>query len=160
MDNKIFADNAWYFRNALVRANYKNLPKGISKEPVFLENFFRNMLMGEHHEMKNRYLHVNYNKKAGMHSKKVEISSENTVPHSTNVGMEQRLENAKLNAPTKEKLLTIVYGVGGEIFGASKVMELVGCKSTAATTLIKKLLSLDIIEPVAGHGKGKYRVKG
>lgn len=160
VDNKIFADNSWYFRNALVRANYKNVPKGIFKEPIFLENFFRNMLMGEHHEMKNRYLHVNYNKKAGMHSKKVEISSENTVPHSTNVGMEQRLENAKLNAPTKEKLLTIVYGVGGEIFGASKVMELVGCKSTAATTLIKKLLSLEIIEPVTGHGKGKYRVKG
>lgn len=160
VDNRIFAENSWYFRNALVRANYKNLPKKISRETVFLENFFRNMLMGEHHEMKNRYLHVNYNKKAGMHSKKVEISSENTVPHSTNVGMEQRLENAKLNAPTKEKLLTIVYGVGGEIFGASKVMELVGCKSTAATTLIKKLLSLDIIEPVAGHGKGKYRVKG
>ena len=38
-------------------------------------------------------------------------------------------------------------------------MKLTGCKPTAATSLIKKLLSLEIIEPVAGHGKGKYRVK-
>ena len=45
-------------------------------------------------------------------------------------------------------------------FCVSKVMELTGCKPTAATSLIKKLLSLEIIEPVVGHGKGKYRVKG
>lgn len=44
-------------------------------------------------------------------------------------------------------------------FCVSKVMELTGCKPTAATSLIKKLLSLEIIEPVVGHGKGKYRVK-
>ena len=47
-----------------------------------------------------------------------------------------------------------------EIFGASKVMELTGCKPTAATSLIKKLLFFEIIEPVTGHGKGKYRAKG
>lgn len=47
-----------------------------------------------------------------------------------------------------------------EIFRASKVMELTGSKPTAATFLIKKLLFLEIIEPVAGYGKGKYRVKG
>jgi hypothetical protein len=68
--------------------------------------------------------------------------------------------SAKLNAPTKEKLLAFIRGVGGEVFGAFRVMELTGCKPTAATSLIKKLLSLEIIEPVAGHGKGKYRVKG
>lgn len=44
-------------------------------------------------------------------------------------------------------------------FCASKAMKLTGCKPTAATSLFKKLLSLEIIEPVAGHGKGKYRVK-
>lgn len=152
VDNKIFADNSWYFRNALVRANYKNLPKGISKEPVFLENFFRNMLMGEHHEMKNRYLHVNYKGKS-------EIAAENIGIQSGKTEIVQRLENAKLNASTKAKILAIIHGVGDEIFGASKIMELTGSKPTAATTLIKKLLSLEIIEPVAGHGKGKYRVK-
>ena len=45
-----------------------------------------------------------------------------------------------------------------QIFCASKVMELTGGKPTAATSLIKKLLALEMIEPIAGHGKGKYRV--
>lgn len=159
VDNKIFADNSWYFRNALVRANYKNLPKGISREPVFLENFFRNMLMGEHHEMKNRYLHVNYRGKADARSSHDDTAVENAEIQQT-AGIEQRLENAKLNTPTKKKLFAIIQGVSGEVFGASKVMELIGCRPTAATSLIKKLLSLEIIKPVTGHGKGKYRVKG
>ena len=60
--NDIFAKNSWYFRNALVRANYKNVRKGIQQEREYLEKFFRNMLMGEHNELKNRYLHVDYKK--------------------------------------------------------------------------------------------------
>lgn len=57
-DNRIFAENSWYFRNALVRANYNNLQKGIHENPEFLEKFFRNLLLGEHNELKNRYLHI------------------------------------------------------------------------------------------------------
>lgn len=160
VDNRIFAENSWYFRNALVRANYKNLPKNISREPVFLENFFRNMLMGEHHEMKNRYLHVNYRGNAGEPSSLDDNTVENAKIRQEATRLEQRLENAKLSASTKEKILAVIHGVGNDVFGASKVMELTGCKPTAATSLIKKLLSLEIVEPVTGHGKGKYRVKG
>lgn len=57
-DNRIFAENSWYFRNALVRANYNNLQKGIYENPEFLEKFFRNLLLGEHNELKNRFLHI------------------------------------------------------------------------------------------------------
>lgn len=57
-DNSIFAQNSWYFRNALVRANYNNLKKGIHENPEFLEKFFRNLLLGEHNELKNRFLHI------------------------------------------------------------------------------------------------------
>ncbi len=57
-DNRIFAENSWYFRNALVRANYNNLQKGIHENPDFLEKFFRNLLLGEHNELKNRFLHI------------------------------------------------------------------------------------------------------
>lgn len=60
VSNDIFADNSWYFRNALVRANYTNLQKGIEENPAFLENFFRNLLLGEHNELKNRYCHIKY----------------------------------------------------------------------------------------------------
>lgn len=58
VDNRIFAENSWYFRNALVRANYNNLQKGIHENPEFLEKFFRNLLLGEHNELKNRFLHI------------------------------------------------------------------------------------------------------
>jgi len=55
-DNRMFEEHSWYFRNALVRANYKNVAKGISQDGHFLELFFRNLLMGENNELKNRYL--------------------------------------------------------------------------------------------------------
>lgn len=56
--NDIFAENAWYFRNALVRANYTNLKKDIHETTEFLESFLRNLLLGENNELKNRYLHI------------------------------------------------------------------------------------------------------
>lgn len=56
--NDIFAKNAWYFRNALVRANYTNLKKNIHETTVYLEAFIRNLLLSENNELKNRYLHI------------------------------------------------------------------------------------------------------
>lgn len=56
--NDLFADNSWYFRNALVRANYQNIPKGIGYDTTFLVRFFRNLLLGEHHELHNRDMHI------------------------------------------------------------------------------------------------------
>lgn len=58
VDNTPFARNAWYFRNALVRANYHSPRKGIRKNPAFLIQFLRNVLMGEQHELQNRYLRI------------------------------------------------------------------------------------------------------
>lgn len=64
VDNTPFARNAWYFRNALVRANYHDTRKGIRKNPTFLIQFLRNVLMGEQHELKNRYLRIPENANA------------------------------------------------------------------------------------------------
>ena len=58
VENDIFTDNSYYFRNALVRANYTNIPKGIHPTLVYLERFFANLLLGEHNELKSRYLLV------------------------------------------------------------------------------------------------------
>lgn len=58
VENKAFADHSWYFRNALVRANYKNARLGIDYTPLYLERFFRNLLLGEHWDLRNRYLHI------------------------------------------------------------------------------------------------------
>ncbi|MFI3293957.1 MAG: Fic family protein [Rikenellaceae bacterium] len=56
--NDTFTAHSWYFRNALVRANYKNIQKGIFAIPKFIELFFRNLLMGEQNELRNRNLHI------------------------------------------------------------------------------------------------------
>ena len=58
VENDLFANHSWYFRNALVRANYKNAVKGIDYSPIYLERFFRNLLMGEQWNLRNRYLHI------------------------------------------------------------------------------------------------------
>ena len=59
VNNDMFEHYSWYFRNALVRANYRNVQKGINAEPIFLVRFFRNLLLGETNELKNRYMLVN-----------------------------------------------------------------------------------------------------
>lgn len=56
--NDMFAQHSWYFRNALVRANYKSAVLGIDYSPVYLERFFRNLLLGDGWDLRNRYLHI------------------------------------------------------------------------------------------------------
>ena len=58
VSNDMFALHSWYFRNALVRANYKNAVKGIDYSPIYLERFFRNLLLSEQWDLRNRYLHI------------------------------------------------------------------------------------------------------
>ena len=70
--NDIFAENAWYFRNALVRANYTNLQKGIYETTEYLEAFLRNLLLGERNELHNRNLHIS----GVMNTGKVDIEDE------------------------------------------------------------------------------------
>ncbi len=58
VNNDLFARHSWYFRNALVRANYKNALLGIDYTPIYLERFFRNLLLAEQWDLRNRYLHI------------------------------------------------------------------------------------------------------
>ena len=58
--NDLFATHSWYFHNALVRANYSNLQAGITETTVFLERFFRNMLLGETTPLRNREMHLDW----------------------------------------------------------------------------------------------------
>ena len=54
--NNMFEKRSWYFRNALVRANYADYAKGVKRDWTYLERFFRNLLLGEKNELKSRYL--------------------------------------------------------------------------------------------------------
>lgn len=68
VNNDVFAENSWYFRNALVRANYNDLQSGVHATNEYLEQFFENLLLGAKHELKNRYLHVDYEKQTEVQS--------------------------------------------------------------------------------------------
>ena len=58
VNNEMFSKHSWYFRNALVRANYRNSQKGIDYSPIYLVRFFRNLLLKDSWVLKNRYLHI------------------------------------------------------------------------------------------------------
>ncbi|MBP5350724.1 MAG: Fic family protein [Fibrobacterales bacterium] len=155
VDNSVFAEHSWYFRNALVRANYRNVLKGIDRAPEHLEKFFRNMLLGERNELKNRFLHVDW--------KSADASAVEEPEAGTPAGFdaEEVVRNSAFRSHAKRDLLAVVRGVGrGEVFGSSKVQVLTGRKAGTATAVLKRLLSLGLVEPVAGRGKGRYRLKG
>lgn len=73
VNNDAFQKNSWYFRNALVRANYNDLQKGIHSTTKFLEMFFGNLLLDTDYELKNRYMHVDYVEAYDSQSAKPEI---------------------------------------------------------------------------------------
>ena len=64
INNDVFAEHSWYFRNSLVRANYKNFEMNIFEDISFLEKFFYNLLTNANFELKNRFTHVNYEQSA------------------------------------------------------------------------------------------------
>lgn len=77
--NDLFATNSWYFRNALVRANYSNLQEGITETTVYLERFFRNMLLGEQTPLRNREMHLDWKPETEMQGKNTVHQSAKTV---------------------------------------------------------------------------------
>lgn len=64
VSNQVFADNSWYFRNALVRANYNDLQNNIHATTVFLGQFIENLLTDANHDLKNRYMHIDHTEKS------------------------------------------------------------------------------------------------
>ena len=145
--NDIFAENAWYFRNALVRANYTNLQKGIHETTEYLEAFLKNLLLDEQNELRNRDMHISgllKTEKVDIGKKKVDIDSEKVDIHFS----------SKTVAHTRRIFET--FGKNG-IFGRSAVAGLLGLRNSSASKLLAKLAGAGVIEPVAGYGKGKYR---
>ena len=154
--NDIFAENAWYFRNALVRANYTNLQKDIHETTEYLEVFLDNLLLGEQNELRNRDLHISIEAK----TPKVDIGSKKVDIGSKKVDIESLLSEKGTGFSVKTIIhvhrLFDRFGSDG-VFGRSAVVELLALQNSSASKLIAKLLQAGIIEPVSGQGKGKYR---
>ena len=163
--NDIFAENAWYFRNALVRANYTNLQKGIHETTEYLETFLRNLLLNEKNELHNRDLHIgetlNEEKvdirvaKVDIQDKKVDIQNKKVDILSV---LAERGGSFSIKTTVHIHRLFDKYGFDG-VFGRSAVMEILELKESGASKLLSNLMQADIIEPVSGHGKGKYKFK-
>ena len=170
--NDIFAENAWYFRNALVRANYTNLQKGIHETTEYLEAFLRNLLLNEKNELHNRNLHIsgllNEEKvdigdtKVDIENEKVDIQDKKVDIQDKKVDIESALSEKSSDFSVKTTIhihrLFDKFGFD-EVFGRSAVMELLELKSSGASKLLSNLVKADIIEPVSGYGKGKYKFK-
>ena len=153
--NDIFARHSWYFRNALVRANYNNYPAGVSETTEYLELFLRNLLLNEDNELKNRYLHIRWNDvKQDIEETKqdIEPQKQDIEPSKQDIFIPDEIGNK-----TKQHILTLFYEYGYEkFFGRSEVMHLLGITASPASALIKKMVNAGIIYPIKGKGKGKY----
>ena len=150
--NNIFADNAWYFRNSLVRANYNDLKNGIHETTEFLELFLRNLLLNENHPLHNRTLHISGTFKAAetpdIKTSKPDIEA-----------LEANIETV-FQPKTVSHILKLRNAFPDQtIFGRSDVMGVIGIKPSRASDLLKKMVEHGVIERVPGHGKGKYRFR-
>ena len=168
--NEIFAENAWYFRNALVRANYTNLKKGIHETTEYLELFLRNLLLDERSELRNRYLHISGlwsrekvdidRGKVDVVREKVDIDEEKVDIHPSKVDIEKQFSNIK-DGFSKKTIAHIhqMYEEFGfdTVFGRNTVVSLLELQNSSVSKLFSKLKEAGIIEPVSGFGKGKYR---
>ena len=159
--NDIFAENAWYFRNALVRANYNDLRNGVHETTEYLELFLRNLLLDEKNELHNRSMHISgMFEEADIESAKADIENAEADIENQKADIRNRLLSFSdmISEKTIDHALELFSKCGKkEYFGRTIVEDITGLKSTRASELIKLLADSEIIVSVTGHGKGKYR---
>lgn len=123
------------------------------------------MLLDEKNELRNRTMHISgyFSEKVDIETEKVDIETEKVDIETEKVDIDYKkvdIGSLKFSKRTVHhiEILFDEYGYN-RVFGRSDVMDLVGLKRSAVSKLISKLLETGIIEPVTGHGKGKYKFK-
>jgi len=149
VNNNLFAEHSWYFRNALVRANYEDLSKGIHKTEKYLIRFLLNLLLQENYPLKNREMHILYvaentndNPKRKSSEKKEQSSQNEVVRKSGQKRWSEILELIKENPRITRKELT----------------EKLGINPSAIQKHIKKLKTTGTIERVGGDKGGHWKI--
>lgn len=122
VNNDLFANNSWYFRNALVRANYRNPLKGIEPNKSFLIKFFRNLILEEENELKNRYMLIGYQDDCDTHAS-THASTHTSTHTSTHISTNNSVSSLSENV----KRLVIV--IGTEEKGIKEMMDAVGLRN-------------------------------
>lgn len=179
VDNTLFSKHAWYFRNAMVRANYENLAAGIHETNEYLVKFLRNLLLGEENELKNRYLHISGlvstaenqafesdGQEVFPETQDIASSDNGTLPKKQDIEAEKQdigVKNQDINwaglSPVSVRHAQKLYDSFGDegVFSRSQVTEILGITPSPASELLRKLLAASLISKVKGKGKGKYR---
>lgn len=117
VDNDLFANNSWYFRNALVRANYRNVSKGIEPDKSFLVKFFRNLILGERNELKNRFMLIGY---TGIDDTLSYLCEDTPTSTPTSSGV--------LSMSVSDGVRRLVAAIGNEERSANELMTIIGLK--------------------------------
>lgn len=135
VNNDIFAENSWYFRNALVRANYTNLQKGIQENQEFLEKFFRNLLLGEQNELRNRYCHIRYS------------------------GGDEKSSVKKFGEKQKSSVKILELIKQTPKITLEEIANVLGISKRAVEKQVKKLREANIIERIGSDRSGWWKIK-
>ena len=147
--NDLFATNSWYFRNALVRANYSNLQEGITETTVFLERFFRNMLLGETTPLRNREMHLDWKPEVG--SKSANIASESAKEPVQSANFAQGLPPKCKNCTLEE--IAVLRVIQQDPSAQQKfVAKEIGKSERTVKTITARLTELGIIKRSKGKG--------
>jgi len=160
--NDLFARESWYFRNALVRANYENTKLNVVKDTIYLEEFLKVLLYGDEIELKNRHLRIGF--EYGSPAAEA-VSKLHRRPEKLDIGDgkldigHEKLDIDGLSAPTQANIKKLREAFGTVKFfkraDALKVLELT---PTAVSNLLSRMNKLGLIAPVSGHGKGAWKV--
>ena len=155
--NDIFAKNAWYFRNAMVRANYNNLKKGVHETTEFLELFLRNLLLGENNPLLNRTMHISGALKQGSESAKQDFEA--VKQDSAEIKQDfDKLTGAGISVRSTNNILKLMNRFGfDKAFGRMDIARELEITKSPASEILNKLLSIGAIISVSGAGKGKYK---
>lgn len=162
---KLLLENAWYFRNALVRANYNDLRNGIHETTEFLELFLRNLLLDEKNELHNRAMHISgkfaESEKVNIRNEKANIQNKKVNIHKKTVTNVQEIYPNQLRDVSRKTLphIQCMYDsfCTKVVFGRSDAQRVMGLKPTRTSEILKELADKNVIVPVRGQGKGKYK---
>ncbi|CEN54552.1 Fic family protein [Capnocytophaga canis] len=126
INNDMFARHSWFFRNALVRANYEDLSQGIHKTDVFLIRFLSNLLLGENHMLRNREMHVHF-EPVNTQNEPVNDPLLLLIQKQPNITIKQISEILKISISTAKRRIQafkekgVIYRVGSDKTGIWKL---------------------------------------
>lgn len=160
--NDLFATNSWYFRNALVRANYSNLQEGITETTVFLERFFRNMLLGETTPLRNREMHLDWKPEAdvqsansGSQSAKTDVQSANSALRNDN---SVQILPPKCNNCTLEEIAVLRVIQQNPSATQKHIANEIGKSERTVKSITARLTEQGILRRVNGKRNGYWEI--